>query len=161
MNSIRQKILEELGWQLSFISTANGYKNTLPGTRIYRGYKSINEVNEYPSAFYHLGSEKIINNESYTLKRIEAEVIIGVYIQSSTGQGKLTDESEEWINDLKRFIAGNKSLSKTLNLNTTIEGVEANYIETITPYIIDHGRNIGGIMIEMTVKYNESIDDDL
>jgi len=160
MNSIRQDILKQIGLQLSYISTANGYSNTLPDTRIYRGYKSINEVNEYPCAFYMLGNEKLEHSEAYEIQQADVEVVIGVYLQSATGQGKLTDESEEWIKDFKRFISGNKNVSKVLNL-TGIQGVEMYYIENILPYIIDHGRNIGGVIIEMIVKHNETIYDDL
>ena len=87
MTSKRQQILDAIGAQLPLINTAFGYCNSVPVGRIYRGYKSKNEVNEYPVVYYGLGSETMEGiSEGDTILRMELEAYIGVWMQTNSGQ---------------------------------------------------------------------------
>ncbi len=153
MNSIRQKILSKMEQCLSYIKTANGYHNTVK--QIYKGFRSLNQTNEYPILFYGLGSENVENtSEDHSLNMMKCEAYIGVYFQSSD----LTDEYEQWIRDLKRFIMQDRNVSddKFLLLNE-VDYISSWNITEIQPYM-DYDKNIGSLLIMFDIEYGEGLE---
>jgi len=153
MSSVRQNILSKLKQCLPYITTANGYDNTVKS--IYKGYRSINQTNEYPILFYGLGFESVKNtSEDMSLNMIDCEAYIGVYFQSSN----LTDEYESWIRDLKRFILQDRNISndKTLLLKE-VDYISSWNIKQIEPYM-DFEKNIGSLLIIFDIEYSEGLE---
>ena len=151
MNSIRQDILLELGTQLPLIKIANGYHNDIAISNIYKGFKSLNQINTYPTMFYGLGSESMepISEDDVIIKS-ELEAYIGIWFSSSD----ITEETEQWVRDIKRFVQMDSTINKVLDLSG-IEGVQRYNIVNILPYL-DYDKNIGSLLIEFTIEYLES-----
>ena len=151
MNSIRQDILLELGTQLSLIKIANGYHNDIPIVNIYKGYKSLNQINTYPTIFFGLGAEKLESaSEDDVIIKSELEAYIGVWFQSDD----ITEETEQWVRDIKRFVQMDSTINKVLDLSG-IEGVQRYNISNILPYM-DYDKNIGSLLIEFTIEFVQS-----
>ena len=150
MSSVRMNILDKISECLKFMTTANGYHNTVK--QVYKGFKSYNQINEYPVLFYGLGAETTEHvSETFTTMYQKCEAHIVVYFQGSD----LTKEYEEWIRDLKRFIMQSSDISnnKTLQLN------EVNYVDSwvmrdVQPYT-DYDKNIGTVWITFDINYTE------
>jgi len=153
MSSVRQNILTKLKQCLPYITTANGYTNTVKN--VYKGFKSLNQINEYPVLFYGLGAENVENtSEDMSLNLMKCEAYIGVYFQSSD----LTDEYEQWIRDLKRFILQDRNISndKFLLLNE-VDYISDWNIREIQPYM-DYDKNIGSLLIMFNISYSEGFE---
>lgn len=153
MSSVRQNILTKLNQCLSYVKTANGYDNTVK--QIYKGFRSLNQTNEYPVLFYGLGSDIVENtSEDTSLNLMKCEAYIGVYFNSSD----LTEEYEQWIRDLKRFILQDRNISddKFLLLNE-VDYISSWNITEIQPYM-DYDKNIGSLLIMFDIEYSEGVE---
>lgn len=155
MSDTRQDILTKLNTCLPYITTTNSYNNTIANVK--RGYVGFNEVNQYPSACYFLGSEKrIADNETDSLNKYQIEIKIGIYDKVAadhSNSGTLTNKLESWIADLKTFITNpsNKGMPKYLGSTSCLQEL---YIDSIEPYI-DYQENIVAIFLTLTGVYVE------
>ena len=154
MSSVRQNILNLMGEKLPLISTANGYSNTVRIENIYKGFKSLNQINTFPSLFYGLGSESLQSEseDNNTLMQ-KCEAYIGIYFKSED----LSAEYEEWIRDLKRFIMCDRTLTDNMYLDfNEVNYVQSWLINDIQPYM-DYDKKIGSLLITFEIDYIESV----
>ncbi|GEM_PF-5211145 len=156
MNSVRENIIAQLGTDLPKLTTVNKYANTLLAANIKKGYSSLNQVNDFPSAFYGIGGEKFLeSDESGGAINNKCDAYIGVHFQSEN----LVDEYEKWIRDLKRFILQDSKMTEFLDLHT-VSGVEAWEYEGVEPFL-DFEKNTGSLIVIFKIDYLEGIADGL
>ena len=78
--SIGENILTQIGSDLVKLTVANGYNTTL--VDIFEGFISIEGVNNFPSAYYELGTEAIAvigeGKHGKNLLSCELEAVIGL-----------------------------------------------------------------------------------
>lgn len=154
-NSVRQNILTKLGTNLAFITSTNGYTNTVKSALIKQGWKSAQEINDYPYIYYGLHGEQVTDrSENDSVLYYRTSIYIVVTFKDSTQT--LTAQYEKWLRDFKRFIQIDKNITKgkTIGLNE-VEGVDNWNYSGAGPYL-DYVKNIGTVQFEIEVIYFEN-----
>lgn len=135
----RQSILTQVKTDLPFITTANGYAVSL-SDRIYRGFLSSAQINNYPTCFYlFLGENAGDRNENDGVIEQEAELAIAVRISVQSdpaNSGLLTDEVEKYIDSFKKWVHQDTSINQAKTFrHDLIKPIQHVWIKNIEPYL--------------------------
>ena len=163
--TIRQGILNQVETDLVNMQAQYGYE--LNYTKFVKGYIPAMQVKNYPCVWYEFGVEKITKvGEGRFQQRAEQNFAIGIHIKADKLRGELTDTAEQVINDMKRFINKDVSISgyatsdhKVLNLNKVMSdnaagavGVQSWYIDEVYT-VLDNAEGSGEIIFSIKIIY--------
>jgi len=110
MSTVRQKLILQFENDLPNLLAQYGYENNY--TNFVKGEIAGSKVKDYPCLWYQAGGEDITRVDEGTNNQLcELKFGIGVHIQTFKEQGLLIDESEKVVNDIKRFVHNDVSIT--------------------------------------------------
>ncbi len=155
--SKRTQILTKLDEQLTQISTANGYNNTLKyHTRGFIDYNQLGGA-QFPATCLAVGSSSYtpLTNTGYTsgtaLQSLDGWLVSTIgYVKAAT-QERIGDAIEDMVEDILKAVFTDIHLG----LNTFVRSVT---LQQINSYL-DLEENVGVIEIIWAIKYDFERDD--
>jgi hypothetical protein len=153
--NVRQAILQTLATDFNKITTANGYNYDI--NAVYKKFKSIGEVTEFPAIWFGLnGEDSEAIDEKKSILKTTLEILVVGYISVAEfdidTNATLSDEAEKFIQDFKSLIQQYKSNSTALN---SITGILNWNVKSVEPYL-DDKNNIGEVHCSIEVQYLEN-----
>ena len=153
--TFRQKLYEQLPTWLAYISTANGYANTV--REPFKGVFPASANNTDLKIFYYLGDEK---NSSFAeddnIPEAELSLILGWFFKCDAGEGKMIDQCESMIADLNKWCYAGAANNKYFMPDSAVTGDLSDYQTHISagvePYY-SFNEQFGMLYYEIKVKY--------
>jgi hypothetical protein len=124
--SFRQALYTKLPVWLGYITSGNGYTNTLRTP--FKGVKPASANNTNLSCWYILGNDKPIHeSEDDTVSVRECSLFVGIFFKSDQKEGGLITQYESLVADMLKWVYKGANAGKSFAPDAEMTGDLADY----------------------------------